>query len=95
MATLNLGAIRYNWKGAYNSSTDYVVNDVVSNAGNSYVCIKAHTTAQALGDATAYWNIMSSAGTNGTNGTDLTTTLTKHKNDVRKTWGILKYITNS
>jgi len=25
MATLNLGAIRYNWKGAYNSSTDYVV----------------------------------------------------------------------
>jgi len=75
MATLNLGAIRYNWKGAYNSSTDYVVNDVVSNAGNSYVCIQAHTTAQALGDATAYWNIMSSAGTNGTDGTDLTSTL--------------------
>ena len=76
MATLNLGAIRYNWKGAYNSSTDYVVNDVVSNAGNSYVCIQAHTTAQALGNATAYWNIMSSAGTNGTNGTDVGTVIT-------------------
>jgi len=75
MATLNLGAIRYNWKGAYNGSTAYVVNDVVSANGNSYICIQAGT-GQAVGDATAYWNIMSSAGTNGTNGTDLTSTLT-------------------
>jgi hypothetical protein len=75
MATLNLGAIRYNWKGAYNNSTAYVVNDVVSANGNSYICIQAGT-GQAVGNATAYWNIMSSAGTNGTNGTDLTSTLT-------------------
>ena len=75
MATLNLGAIRYNWKGAYNGSTAYVVNDVVSANGNSYICIQAGT-GQAVGNATAYWNIMSSAGTNGTNGTDLTSTLT-------------------
>ncbi|BAQ87866.1 putative carbohydrate binding domain containing protein [uncultured Mediterranean phage uvMED] len=69
MATLNLGAIRYNWKGAYNGSTAYVVNDVVSANGNSYICIQAGT-GQAVGNATAYWNIMSSAGTNGTNGTN-------------------------
>ena len=75
MATLNLGAIRYNWKGAYNGSTAYVVNDVVSANGNSYICIQAGT-GQAVGNATAYWNIMSSAGTNGTNGTDISTTLT-------------------
>jgi len=75
MATLNLGAIRYNWKGAYNGSTAYVVNDVVSANGNSYVCIQAGT-GQAVGDATAYWNIMSSAGTNGTNGTDVGTVIT-------------------
>jgi len=75
MATVNLGAIRYNWKGAYNGSTAYVVNDVVSANGNSYICIQAGT-GQAVGNATAYWNIMSSAGTNGTNGTDLTSTLT-------------------
>ena len=72
MATINLGAIKFNWKGAYNSSTTYAVDDVVSSGGNSYVCIQAHSN-QAVGDATAYWNIMSSAGTDGT---DLTTTLT-------------------
>jgi hypothetical protein len=75
MATINLGAIKFNWKGAYNSSTSYAVDDVVSSGGNSYICIQAHSN-QAVGDATAYWNIMSSAGTNGTNGTDLTSTLT-------------------
>ena len=82
MATINLGAIKFNWKGAYNSGTSYAVDDVVSSGGNSYVCIQAHSTAQAVGNATAYWNIMSSAGTNGSNGsngsngTDLSTTLT-------------------
>jgi hypothetical protein len=78
MATINLGAIKFNWKGAYNSGTSYAVDDVVSSSGNSYVCIQAHSN-QAVGNATAYWNIMSSAGTNGSNGsngTDLTTTLT-------------------
>ena len=82
MATINLGAIKFNWKGAYNSGTTYAVDDVVSSGGNSYVCIQAHSTTQAVGNATAYWNIMSSAGSNGTNGsdgsdgTDLSTTLT-------------------
>ena len=75
MATINLGAIKFNWKGAYNSSTTYAVDDVVSSGGNSYVCIQAHSN-QAVGNATAYWNIMSSAGTNGSNGTDVGTTLT-------------------
>ena len=75
MATVNLGAIRFNWKGAYNNSTAYVVNDVVSSSGNSYVCIQA-SQGNAVGNATAYWNIMSSAGTNGTNGTDVGTTIT-------------------
>jgi hypothetical protein len=79
METINLGAIKFNWTGAYNSSTSYAVDDVVSSGGNSYVCIQAHSTAQAVGDATAYWNIMSAKGTNGTNGTngtDVGTTIT-------------------
>ena len=78
MATINLGAIKFNWKGAYNSGTSYAVDDVVSSGGNSYVCIQAHSN-QAVGNATAYWNIMSSAGTNGTNGsngTDVGTVIT-------------------
>ena len=75
MATINLGAIKFNWKGAYNNGTTYAVDDVVSSGGNSYVCIQA-STGNAVGNATAYWNIMSSAGTNGSNGTDVGTTIT-------------------
>ena len=74
MATINLGAIKFNWKGAYNNSTAYAVDDVVSSSGNSYVCIQA-SQGNAVGNATAYWNIMSSAGTNGSNGTDLSSLL--------------------
>ena len=74
MATINLGAIKFNWKGAYNSGTAYAVDDVVSSGGSSYVCILA-STGNATSNGT-YWEQMSSAGTNGTDGTDLTTTLT-------------------
>ena len=74
MATVNLGAIKFNWKGAYVGSTSYAVDDVVSSGGSSYVCILA-STGNAVSNGT-YWNIMSSAGTNGTNGTDVGTTLT-------------------
>ena len=74
MATINLGAIKFNWKGAFNNSTAYAVDDVVSSGGNSYVCIQA-SQGNAVGNATAYWNIMSTKGTNGTNGTDLSSLL--------------------
>ena len=30
MATINLGAIKFNWKGPYNNGTTYAVDDVVS-----------------------------------------------------------------
>ena len=74
MATINLGNIKFTWQGAYNNSTAYAVDDVVSYNGSSYVCILASTGN--LPTNTTYWNIMSSAGTNGTDGTDLTSTLT-------------------
>ena len=77
MATINLGSIKFNWKGAYNGATAYAVDDVVSSGGSSYVCILA-STGNATSNGT-YWEQMSSAGTNGTNGsdgTDVGTTLT-------------------
>ena len=77
MATINLGAIKFNWKGAYNNSTAYVVDDVVSSGGSSYVCILA-SQGNAVSNGT-YWSLMAQKGTdgtNGTNGTDLSTTLT-------------------
>jgi hypothetical protein len=73
MATVTLGNIKFNWKGAYNSSTAYVVDDVVSLSGSSYICIQAGTN-QNPASASAYWEQMSSAGTNGTDvGTTITT----------------------
>jgi len=73
MATINLGSIKFNWKGAFNNSTAYAVDDVVSSGGNSYVCIQA-SQGNAVGNATAYWNIMSSAGAAGAEGGSTTLT---------------------
>ena len=73
MATVTLGNIKFNWKGVWNSGTAYVVDDVVSLSGSSYVCIQAGTN-QNPASASAYWEQMSSAGTNGTDvGTTITT----------------------
>jgi hypothetical protein len=71
MATINLGNIKFNWQGAYAGGTAYAVDDVVSYNGSSYICKLASTGN--LPTNTTYWDQMSSAGTNGT---DLTSTLT-------------------
>lgn len=64
MATVNIGNIKLNWKGAYNGSTAYAIDDVVSYNGSSYVCIQASTGN--LPTVTAYWEQMSAKGTDGT-----------------------------
>jgi len=74
MATINIGSIKFKWQGAYAGGTAYTVDDVVSYNGSSYICILA-STGNLPTNAT-YWEQMSSAGTNGTDGTDLGTTLT-------------------
>jgi hypothetical protein len=71
MATVNLGSIKFKWKGTYAGGTAYTVDDVVSYNGSSYICILA-STGNLPTNAT-YFEQMSSAGTNGT---DLTSTLT-------------------
>ena len=71
MATLNLGNIKFNWKGAYAGGTAYVVDDVVSYSGSSYIC-KLASTGNLPTNGT-YWDQMSLKGTDGT---DLTSTLT-------------------
>ena len=75
MATVNIGNIKFNWKGAWSNSTTYAVDDVVSLSGSSYISIQAGSN-QNPASASAYWQQMSSAGTNGTNGTDVGTTIT-------------------
>ena len=67
MATINLGAIKFNWRGAYNNSTAYAVDDVVSSGGSSYICILA-STGNAVSNGT-YWQVLAEGG-------DVATTLT-------------------
>ena len=71
MATINLGSIKFKWQGAYAGGTAYTVDDVVSYLGSSYICIQA-STGNLPTNAT-YFEQMSQAGTDGT---DLTSTLT-------------------
>ena len=67
MATVDLGAIRFNWKGVYAAGTAYVADDVVSSGGSSYMCILA-STGNAPPNAT-YWSLMAQGG-------DVSTTIT-------------------
>ena len=71
MASINIGSLKFNWKGTYNGSTAYAVDDVTEYNGSSYICILASTGN--LPTNTTYFQPMA---TKGTDGTDVGTTLT-------------------
>jgi len=74
MATVNLGRIKPVFKGAYAGGTAYVVDDIVTSGNETFICIQAGT-----GNATSnasYWTKLAAKGTDGTNGTDVGTTIT-------------------
>ncbi|WP_075501325.1 hypothetical protein [Candidatus Pelagibacter communis] len=72
MATLNLGRIKPVFRGAYNNSTAYVVDDIVTSSGETFICILA-STGNATSNAT-YWTKLAEKGLDGTDvGTTLTT----------------------
>jgi len=74
MATLNLGRIKPVFRGAYAGGTAYVVDDIVTSGGETFICIQA-STGNATSSA-SHWTKLAEKGTNGTNGTDVGTTLT-------------------
>ena len=45
MAEFKLGRIRFVWKGAWTDGATYLIDDVVSNGGKSYICVVNHTAA--------------------------------------------------
>ena len=49
------------WRGAYSGATAYVVDDVVSYLGSSYICILASTNN--LPTNTTYWQLFATTGT--------------------------------
>ena len=56
MATIDLGKIKFTWKSAYNNSTAYVPDDVVSYNGASYICKLASTGNVPTNNT--YWDQM-------------------------------------
>jgi hypothetical protein len=60
MATLNLGRIKPVFQGAYNSLTAYVVDDIVTFGGETFICILA-STGNATSSAT-YWSKLAKKG---------------------------------
>jgi len=71
MATLNLGRIKPVFRGAYAGGTAYVVDDIVTSGNETFICILA-STGNATSNAT-YWTKLAAKGTDGT---DLTSTIT-------------------
>ncbi len=54
------------WRGAWLTGTSYVVNDLVKQAGSSYICLVAHTSGTFSTDLTAVkWELFAEKGAAG------------------------------
>jgi hypothetical protein len=73
MATLNLGRIKPVFRGAWTNGA-YVIDDIVTHGNESFICIQAGSNI-ATSNA-SYWTKLAAKGADGSNGTDLTSTLT-------------------
>ncbi len=72
MATVNLGRIKPVFKSTWANGTTYAVDDFVVHGNECYICIQAGA-GQNPTSASSYWTKIAAKGTNGT---DLTSTLT-------------------
>ena len=60
MAEFRLGRLKFNWRGAWATSTAYVIDDIVRYGANSYVCTGNHTSDSASNgfpSDSAYWSL--------------------------------------
>ena len=51
------------WRGEWDSETEYVANDVVSNDGSSYICILANDNQEPPNET--YWSVLGGGGEEG------------------------------
>ena len=60
MAEFKLGRIKFVYQGAWASSTAYVVDDVVTVGGKTYICVQSNTSSSIFGTDfnSGYWNIV-------------------------------------
>ena len=54
----------FTFQGAWAATTAYALDDVVTNGGNTYICIAAHTSGASF-SVGSNWTMMASAGTDG------------------------------
>ncbi len=45
MADFKISRFRYTWKGDWETATDYIKDDVIKYGGQSWVCVRAHTSS--------------------------------------------------
>ena len=74
ITTINLGKLRVNWRGAWTTSTAYQINDAVSNAGSSYICVVANTSSSTFATdlGASYWQLMAQGNSANTTAGDIT-----------------------
>lgn len=58
MATIDVGKIKFTWKGAYTAATTYEADDVVSYSGDSYIYVNATAAAGQTPADNSYWDVM-------------------------------------
>lgn len=82
----------FTWLGAYSGATGYVVNDVVSYNGSSYICILESTGN--LPTNVTYWAVMALKGTDGIGTGDVVWPASSVNNNVATfdgtTWKLIK-----
>ena len=59
--TINLGKIKFKWKGAYSAPASYKVDDVVEYGGSTFVCV-ADVTGVTPSVSATEWDLMALGG---------------------------------
>jgi hypothetical protein len=60
--TVDLGKVKFTWKGAYGTSTTYVKDDIVEYGGSSWVCVAASINNSNPSATNTNWNLMAQGG---------------------------------
>jgi hypothetical protein len=63
ITSINLGKIKFNWRGAWTLGADYVKDDVVRYSGSSYVCVTGHTSATSWATNSSKFELMAEGTT--------------------------------
>jgi hypothetical protein len=58
MAVINLGNLKFTWKGAWATNTAYARDDIVRYGANAYVCTSSHTSSATFAANSSKFDLM-------------------------------------